>query len=280
MSRLADDFESDHHPGTAGNLPDHAGASAKAGKQAEATGVPIPDRHHAPSGMPSTVVYRWCRDPCIVIRVRRLLVWHLAAWGLKGLADVAELVVSELVTNAVQHAHGPEDTLVETRFERLRDGGLRIEVHDANEDKPELRRPSADAESGRGLELVDALTGGRWGVSGREGVGKVMWAECAADDGSGEAAAEVRAGRERDRPRRLRQEPEAVTWAREKSGLTRRRLAELVGISEQLMGEVESGRRSATPADLATIAQALNCPIVVLERRRPGSTGTRSQATP
>jgi transcriptional regulator with XRE-family HTH domain len=70
-----------------------------------------------------------------------------------------------------------------------------------------------------------------------------------------------------------------VTWAREKSGLTKRRLAELVGISEQLMGEVESGWRSATPANLAKIAKALNCPIVVLERKRPGSTADRSQAT-
>jgi transcriptional regulator with XRE-family HTH domain len=90
----------------------------------------------------------------------------------------------------------------------------------------------------------------------------------------------VRDGRKRERPRRLHQEPEAVTWAREKSGLTKRRLAELVGISEQLMGEVESGWRSATPANLAKIAQALNCPIVVLERKRYGGTGTGSQARP
>jgi transcriptional regulator with XRE-family HTH domain len=74
--------------------------------------------------------------------------------------------------------------------------------------------------------------------------------------------------RSRSRPRRLYQEPEAVTWAREKSGLTKRALADLVGISEQLMGEIESGWRSATPANLVKIAEALNCPIVVLERKR------------
>ncbi|WP_335979629.1 helix-turn-helix domain-containing protein [Streptomyces sp. CA2R106] len=60
----------------------------------------------------------------------------------------------------------------------------------------------------------------------------------------------------------------AVRWAREKAGLTKRRLAAEVGISEQLMGEIESGWRNATPANLAKIARALNCPVVVLERRR------------
>ncbi|WP_333770700.1 helix-turn-helix domain-containing protein [Streptomyces sp. IBSBF 2435] len=72
----------------------------------------------------------------------------------------------------------------------------------------------------------------------------------------------------RTRPSRLHQEPEAVTWARKKAGFTKRALAELVGISEQLMGEIESGWRSATPANLIKIADALNCPIVVLERKR------------
>jgi transcriptional regulator with XRE-family HTH domain len=74
--------------------------------------------------------------------------------------------------------------------------------------------------------------------------------------------------RTRTRPSRLHQEPEAVTWAREKAGLTKRALADLVGISEQLMGEIESGWRNATPANLAKIAGALNCPLVVVERKR------------
>ncbi len=73
--------------------------------------------------------------------------------------------------------------------------------------------------------------------------------------------------RPRARPRRLCQEPEAVTWARERAGLTKRALATRVGISEQLMGDIESGRRNATPANLIKIAEALNCPIVVLERK-------------
>jgi transcriptional regulator with XRE-family HTH domain len=66
----------------------------------------------------------------------------------------------------------------------------------------------------------------------------------------------------------LDHEPEAVTWARKKAGLTKRALAKRVGISEQLMGEIESGWRNATPGNLLKIAGELNCPIVVLERKR------------
>ncbi|MEC3993645.1 helix-turn-helix transcriptional regulator [Actinacidiphila sp. DG2A-62] len=78
--------------------------------------------------------------------------------------------------------------------------------------------------------------------------------------------------RTRTAPRRLHQEPEAVRWAREKAGLTKRALAREIGVSEQLMGEIESGWRSATPANLKKIADALNCPLVILERKRPGAT--------
>lgn len=59
---------------------------------------------------------------------------------------------------------------------------MRIEVHDADDTKPQLRTAD-DSESGRGLMLVDALTAGRWGVSARVGVGKVVWAVCIADGG-------------------------------------------------------------------------------------------------
>jgi transcriptional regulator with XRE-family HTH domain len=87
------------------------------------------------------------------------------------------------------------------------------------------------------------------------------------------------APRTRNRPSRLHQEPEAVTWARQKAGLTKRALADQVGISEQLMGEIESGWRSATPANLIKIAAALNCPLVVLERKRHAATAPATTAT-
>lgn len=75
--------------------------------------------------------------------------------------------------------------------------------------------------------------------------------------------------RVRKRPSRLDHEPEAVTWARKKAGLNKRQLANLVGLSEQLVGEIESGWRNATPANLKNIAEALNCPVVFLERKHP-----------
>jgi anti-sigma regulatory factor (Ser/Thr protein kinase) len=109
-----------------------------------------------------------------------LLAQHLGAWGLSTVADSAELVVSELMTNAITHAHPPYGNLIATRFERLADG-VRIEVHDAGDGKPEPRDAPAEEESGRGLGLVEALTGGTWGVSDRDGPGKVVWAVCTGD---------------------------------------------------------------------------------------------------
>jgi anti-sigma regulatory factor (Ser/Thr protein kinase) len=132
---------------------------------------------------PWSVAYRWPADPICVGTARRLLLRHLGQWDMTALADTAGLVLSELATNSVRHASGPDGRLIETRFQRLPDGTLRIEVHDADQTKPERREPSADADSGRGLLLVDTLTGGRWGVSDREGIGKLTWAECTADSG-------------------------------------------------------------------------------------------------
>lgn len=69
----------------------------------------------------------------------------------------------------------------------------------------------------------------------------------------------------------LDHEPEAVTYAREKAGLTRTQLAELCGVTVSLISEIEKGTRNATPAMIQKLALALNCPIVVLERKRAAS---------
>lgn len=66
----------------------------------------------------------------------------------------------------------------------------------------------------------------------------------------------------------LDHEPTAVTYAREQAGLTKTALAELCEVSVSLISEIESGSRNATPAMLNTLASALNCPRVVLERKR------------
>ncbi|NUS11750.1 MAG: ATP-binding protein [Streptomyces sp.] len=126
----------------------------------------------------------WPHGPRSAGSARRLLVRTLGEWGLPHLACGAALVVSELVTNSVRHARLPRGHVISTRFERV-DGGVRIEVHDASDAKPELRAASPDEESGRGLALVDVITAGRWGVGERGGIGKVVWAICAdggADD--------------------------------------------------------------------------------------------------
>jgi serine/threonine-protein kinase RsbW len=103
----------------------------------------------------------------------------VAAWQLGELADAAVLLVSELVTNAVQHAApGPSGTVL-----RLEYGGswLRIEVHDASPHVPEPRIPDWLDESGFGLMLVDALAA-KWGVQ-QTTQGKAVWAELDARPG-------------------------------------------------------------------------------------------------
>jgi len=122
-----------------------------------------------------------------VPQARRELREQLNDWDMGKIGDTAALVLSELLTNAVQHARGPWDRLIETRYECLPDGELRIEVHDANTSRPQRKEPSTDGDSGRGLALVDALTRGRWGVSDRVGPGKLVWAVCA-DGGPCEAS--------------------------------------------------------------------------------------------
>jgi anti-sigma regulatory factor (Ser/Thr protein kinase) len=89
--------------------------------------------------------------------------------ALAAVVDDAELAVSELVTNAVRHG-GPPIVL------RLvvADDRVSIEVRDGGSGRPVLRRPDADAMSGRGLALVRAVAED-WGVR-QDGAGKVVHA--------------------------------------------------------------------------------------------------------
>lgn len=66
----------------------------------------------------------------------------------------------------------------------------------------------------------------------------------------------------------LDHEPEAVTWARERSGLSKTQLAALAGVSLSLVSEIEKGTRNAPPPLLHKLASAMNCPVVFLERKR------------
>ncbi|MET9296248.1 ATP-binding protein [Streptomyces sp. NPDC003077] len=130
-----------------------------------------------PSEDGHTAVARWSPSLRSVGMARRELRVFLGAEGLGAMEDMALLVLSELFTNAVNHARVPRGRQVETRFVRL-GGGLRIEVHDAADERPCMLSPGPDSDGGRGLFLVAALAS-RWGVSERGGPGKAVWAELA-----------------------------------------------------------------------------------------------------
>ncbi|GGW97313.1 hypothetical protein GCM10010297_18320 [Streptomyces malachitofuscus] len=108
-------------------------------------------------------------DPEEVAAARQWAAAMLSAWGLDELAFVTELVVSELVTNAIRYGVPP------VRLRLIRDRTLICEVSDASSTSPHLRRAHAYDEGGRGLLLVAQLTQ-RWG-SRQTGRGKTIWAE-------------------------------------------------------------------------------------------------------
>ncbi|MGV9280886.1 ATP-binding protein [Streptomyces sp. NPDC003730] len=114
--------------------------------------------------------------------LRRALRIHLEYWGVGELRDAAEICVGELVANVIKHV-GPEtqSTLVAS----LGGSCLRIEVHDPDaRTLPTLTRASLDAEAGRGMTLVDAMSD-RWGVE-IAGDHKVTWCEFRVEVGATE----------------------------------------------------------------------------------------------
>lgn len=111
------------------------------------------------------------------LATHRLDLWHLP-YGSPA-SDTVTLVVAELASNAALHGHVPGRDF-ELRLTYDRSAGLvRVEVSDTHPELPKpMGRPTADADSGRGLLLVEAVAA-RWGVDGRTGPGKTVWAECA-----------------------------------------------------------------------------------------------------
>lgn len=107
-------------------------------------------------------------DRSNVALARRFVMDAIHRLGCERYADVAELLTSELVTNAVLHA----GTTVELRVSNEEDG-IRVEVSDQSAAAPQRRRYSAEAATGRGLGLVEALASS-WGT--RTGSrGKTVW---------------------------------------------------------------------------------------------------------
>ncbi|MDL5205533.1 SpoIIE family protein phosphatase [Streptomyces sp. ALI-76-A] len=123
-------------------------------------------------GLPASQVTTWDipADPALVSPIRKQVVAQLALWSLSEAAFTVELVVSELVTNAIRYGAHP------IRLRLIHDAATLIcEVSDTNHTAPHLRRAKTWDEGGRGLLLVAQLTQ-RWG-SRHTAEGKTIWAE-------------------------------------------------------------------------------------------------------
>ncbi|MFE9763827.1 SpoIIE family protein phosphatase [Streptomyces sp. NPDC005808] len=116
--------------------------------------------------------WRLALDPVEAGRARAVVHEQLHVWGLAALTDPAELMVSELVTNAVRHAHGRHIALRLVRGETLL-----CEVDDDDHTLPTLLSAGPDDEFGRGLRVVSTLAR-EWGTS-RTTAGKTVWFELA-----------------------------------------------------------------------------------------------------
>jgi PAS domain S-box-containing protein len=122
-------------------------------------------------GLPAESVGDWTlpREPRSVGRAREYARGQLLSWDLEPLVDTTELLVSELVTNALRYGEG------EIRLRLLLDRTLVCEVWDSGLVQPRRRRARDTDEGGRGLQLVGLLSAA-WG-SRRTPRGKTVWFE-------------------------------------------------------------------------------------------------------
>ncbi|CAM5286054.1 PAS domain-containing protein OS=Streptomyces fumanus OX=67302 GN=GCM10018772_48930 PE=4 SV=1 [Streptomyces fumanus] len=122
-------------------------------------------------GLPADSVGDWTlpREPRSVGRAREYARAQLLSWDLEPLVDTTELLVSELVTNALRYGEG------EIRLRLLLDRTLVCEVWDSGLVQPRRRRARDTDEGGRGLQLVGLLSAA-WG-SRRTPRGKTVWFE-------------------------------------------------------------------------------------------------------
>ncbi len=110
-------------------------------------------------------------EPQSAALARQLVAKCLADWGTVSATDSAELVVTELVANAVRHT-GCRCIAVSVRIEGRT---VRVAVRDSSVTLPVLINTGTTETSGRGIAMVDALSA-RWGVEDAY-LGKWVWAE-------------------------------------------------------------------------------------------------------
>lgn len=114
------------------------------------------------------------RDPVEVGRARELARETLTGWGLGEHTGLAELIISELTTNALRHGQGPIEVALSYAC-----GDLWAQVHDDGAGRPVRQQATAEDEQGRGLELLDGLIelngGARGVVDDSEGPGKTVY---------------------------------------------------------------------------------------------------------
>ncbi|MEU8968344.1 amino acid permease [Streptomyces monashensis] len=108
-------------------------------------------------------------EPAAVATIRTAVTKQLGDWGLGDLAFTTELIVSELVTNAIRYVGGP----IQVRL--IRDRTLICEVSDTGHTSPNLRHAASDDEGGRGLFIIARMTH-HWGTR-YTSTGKTIWTE-------------------------------------------------------------------------------------------------------
>lgn len=146
----------------------------EAGQIGQVTAVAPPSRREAPGGGSAGVerlVARWTPEPRSVPAARRWLSEICRRSRATPRCDDAELVVTELMSNAIRHAGTP----VEVEVEFTSTGALLLTVRDGSTRPVQSRTASLMSEGGRGLYLVDLLSD-RWGVEA-DVHGKCVWAE-------------------------------------------------------------------------------------------------------
>ncbi|HET6817799.1 MAG TPA: ATP-binding protein [Mycobacteriales bacterium] len=125
-----------------------------------------------PAALPQLI--RLEPDGSSVAEARRFARDCVCRWGLEDQAADVELVVDELVTNAIRHSRGAVTLSVGRRLDRIV-----VQVQDASPDRPEHEDADVLADNGRGLLLVEQLAAG-WGTTPVP-EGKRVWAELPVD---------------------------------------------------------------------------------------------------